>query len=89
MEEGKCLTKDICVLRFNTFEAECYLNFGINTKFDFKYVSVNKVRLERKIWNLQYQRKVLLNYSRYVNSLHKILTEEGKTECLKEEPILN
>ncbi|AUN19793.1 hypothetical protein B2H91_16120 [Clostridium botulinum] len=48
MEEGKCLTKDICVLRLNTFEAECYLNFGINTKFDFKYVSVNKVRLERK-----------------------------------------
>lgn len=48
MEEGKCVTKDACVLSFRTIEAECYLNFGVGTKFDFKFVSSNKVTLERK-----------------------------------------
>ncbi|AWZ48362.1 hypothetical protein C3495_05795 [Clostridiaceae bacterium 14S0207] len=48
MEYGKCLTKDVCVLKFSTFESECYLKFGVNAKFNFKYISTNKVRLERK-----------------------------------------
>jgi hypothetical protein len=48
VEEGKCVTQDACVLTFNAVNAQCYLSFGVNTKFDFKYVSVDKVRLERK-----------------------------------------
>ena len=49
MSKGKCATKDTCVLIFRTFEvANCYLNFGVNTKFDYNIIDDSKVQLERK-----------------------------------------
>jgi hypothetical protein len=48
LREGKCVTKDVCILSFKTFEAECFLDFGVGTKFDFNDVDTDKVRLQRK-----------------------------------------
>ena len=48
MREGKCVTEDACVLSFRTFNAECYLSFGMNTKFNYYFKDNDKVQLERK-----------------------------------------
>ena len=48
MNDDKCVTKDACVLSFKTLGAECYLSFGVNTKFNYYFKDDNKVQLERK-----------------------------------------
>lgn len=46
---NKCVLRSATVFCFPTLTGEsCYLNFGVNTKFEFNYEKNGKITLHRK-----------------------------------------